>query len=311
MSDMEPATCSGDHLPRVPEGPHGGHSGVGIGRMSVGLYSFLITTSILAGVAQAALAPPFDTPPSTVDAVGPSAGSEGGFPITVGSSGSLILDFDTPFTYGDGDNEDFAILTSSLGWGPADHGQALFQFFLGDKLIGSLVASLVPDQLFTFDLPEGVVIADRVVVTNVSTPDTGMTFSDAGVVARDVLRVAFDLKPQDCPNRIDRNREGGLPAAILGTADFDVTEIDPESVILEGTGSMSPRFNYKDVATPRRDPLDCARKRKDGFADLALEFDNAAVGRAIAPRGVTVLKVRGSLHDGTVIIGEDVAVGRN
>jgi hypothetical protein len=34
MSDMEPATCSSDHLPRVPEGAHGGQSGVGIWGMS-------------------------------------------------------------------------------------------------------------------------------------------------------------------------------------------------------------------------------------------------------------------------------------
>jgi hypothetical protein len=34
MSDIEPATCSSEHLPRVSEGAHGGRSGVGIWGMS-------------------------------------------------------------------------------------------------------------------------------------------------------------------------------------------------------------------------------------------------------------------------------------
>ena len=302
-----------------------------------GVYSFLIVTAFSVDAAQATLAPPFDTPPFTVDAVGPSAFSEGlgsfqrpsqgltNLAAFIGAhselgAGSLILDFDTPFTDGDGD--DFAILTSSLSWGSlAD--QALFQFFLAGKLVGSFVAGLEPDQLFTFDLPGEAIIADRVVVTNITpdppdvTVDTDMTFIDAGVVATPALDVAFDVKPRVCPNTINTKAKGVLRAAILGAANFDVTEIDPETVRLEGVPPL--RFDDRDVATPfvpfagKEDPFDCTDAGRDGFRDIRLTFDNRAISDAIgsASQGeVRVLKMLGKLHDGTLISGEEVVVLR-
>jgi hypothetical protein len=288
------------------------------------LCSLLVMASVSVGAARAdTLGPPFDTPPFIADLVGNSAFSEGqGFfrgpestdlAVSIGtneSAGSLILDFDTPFADGDGD--DFAILTSSPSWGPlAD--QAVFQFFLGEKLQGSFVARLAPDRLFTFDLPGEAMIADRIVVTNVTpdppgiNDDATMTFIDAGVVTSGVLRIAFDIGLPTCPNRIDRGAERFLRAAILGTRDFDVTKIDPSTLRLEGVSPLS--FRYNDVATPRQNPLNCTDKGKDGFTDLVLTFDNATIGLAIAsalPGDVVVLKVVGKLRDGRFIVGEDV-----
>ena len=300
-----------------------------------GVCSFFVAASLSSGAAQATLAPPFDTPPFSVDGIGPSASSEGpgafqrpsqGFTnlaVFIGThrefgAGSLVLDFDTPFT--DGPDDDFAILTSSLGWGPlAD--QALFQFFLDGKLLGSFVASLGPDQLFKFDLPGEAIIADRVVVTNLAPAppeagsDTDMTFIDAGVVGTPRLDVAFDVKPRDCPNLVNAKVRGALRTAILGTADFDVSEIDPEAVRLEGVPPL--RFDYRDVAAPfvpfvgREDPLDCTDAGRDGFRDLRLTFDNRAISDAIGSSsrgGAKVLQMRGKLDDGTLIVGEDVVV---
>ena len=97
---------------------------------------------------------------------------------------SLILDFETSFFDGTGD--DFAILTSSEGWGHlADAAQ--FSFFLDGALQGTFDAHLSPDHLHEFELPGDSIIADRIVITNI-TPDlpgvnndATMAFIDAGV----------------------------------------------------------------------------------------------------------------------------------
>ena len=68
--------------------------------------------------------------------------------------------------------------------------------------------------------------------------------------------MAVDIKPQSCPNPLNVKKKGVLPIAILGTEDFDVTEIDPASVELEYISPL--RWALEDVATPY-EPF---RKRK-------------------------------------------------
>ncbi|MFC1996053.1 choice-of-anchor Q domain-containing protein [Chloroflexota bacterium] len=94
------------------------------------------------------------------------------------------MDFAVPFT--DGPGSDFAILTNSQAWGAlAD--TALFEFFLDGTLQDSFTASLYPDELFQFDLSGSGLVADRIVVTNITPDPPGtndlatMTFDDAGV----------------------------------------------------------------------------------------------------------------------------------
>ena len=81
--------------------------------------------------------------------------------------GRLILFFDSPF--GDGPQEDFAIVTGQEVWGTlAD--TARFEFYLDDVFKGSFEASLSANQIFTFDLPGNNVTVNRVEIIN-STPD--------------------------------------------------------------------------------------------------------------------------------------------
>jgi hypothetical protein len=145
----------------------------------------------------APLPPPFDTAPVDTNIVGNTAFNMLGafrrasgqdnvryFLGTEDNPGTLIMDFLAPF--GNGPGNDFAILTNSTSWGPlAD--TARFEFFLGGVTQGSFTASLGPDILFQFDLPGSDVVADRIVVTNI-TPDppginnlAGMTFDNTGV----------------------------------------------------------------------------------------------------------------------------------
>jgi hypothetical protein len=63
--------------------------------------------------------------------------------------------------------------------------------------------------------------------------------------------VAVDIRPRSCPNPLNVKSKGILPVAILGTEEFDVYDIDPVSVRLEGVAPI--RSSYEDVATPVAD----------------------------------------------------------
>ena len=62
------------------------------------------------------------------------------------------------------------------------------------------------------------------------------------------VKVAVDIKPRSCPNPLKVGKNGVLPVAILGTAGFDVTDIDASSVRLAGVAPL--RSSLEDVATP-------------------------------------------------------------
>lgn len=127
--------------------------------------------------------------------------------------------------------------------------------------------------------------------------------------------VAVDVMPGACPNALRAVHAGVVPVAIAGTADFDVTTVDPSTVLLEGVPPM--RVGHDDVATPfmpflgKSEPTDCTDEGADGFGDLVLHFDRGAVLDALGPmvhNEVRILRLTGNLTDGTPISGEDVVV---
>jgi hypothetical protein len=153
--------------------------------------------------------------------------------------------------------------------------------------------------------------------------------------------VHFDIKPGSCPNPLTAvgspAGKAVLPVAVLGTVDFDVHDIDPQSLSLEGIALF--RWSYEDVSTPvDRAEVSCACSDggADGYEDLTLKFDRQAVVSALLlaienqtsssnenPHGVTndwekqmgrsgplsrdsyVLRIEGKLKDGTPIEGYD------
>jgi hypothetical protein len=134
------------------------------------------------------------------------------------------------------------------------------------------------------------------------------------VVLSQAIEVPVDVLPTSCPNPFNVGATGVLPVAILGTADFDVTDIDPETVTLEGVSPL--RSSLEDTATPYQPfvgkPLDqyaCELFGPDGYMDLVLHFDRQAIAAAIgsvANGDVVMLGLEGELFDGTPIVGEDV-----
>jgi len=153
-------------------------------------------------------------------------------------------------------------------------------------------------------------------------------------------RVHLDIKPGSCPNPLNcKNRQYAefqesysndqsssakaspdgpvyrkavLPAAVLGTVDFDVADIDPTTIMLDSVPVI--RWNYEDVSTPMREDAEecaCNTDGPDGFTDLTLKFDKAAIVAAIGEVAVgdtVVLTLTGELLDGTPIIGSDCMI---
>jgi hypothetical protein len=150
------------------------------------------------------------------------------------------------------------------------------------------------------------------------------------------IEVAFDIKPTSCPNPFnmkifdliedpigddkghgngnDKKKEhpvkgGVLPVAILGTGNFDVTTIDPETILLEGIAPV--RWCLEDVATPYdgAEECGCTRLGPDGYMDLTLKFVKAEVaaflGIDVVNNQVIPLTIAGNLYDGREFEGVD------
>jgi hypothetical protein len=127
--------------------------------------------------------------------------------------------------------------------------------------------------------------------------------------------VPVDIKPMGCPNPFNAGSKGVLPVAILGTADLDVSTIDPATVTLAGVTPL--RSTLEDVATPyepyvdKIDPNQCNSLGPDGYQDLLFKFDSQEVAATLADvnnREAVTLELRGQLLDGTEIKGEDVMI---
>ena len=141
---------------------------------------------------------------------------------------------------------------------------------------------------------------------------SGITYSMRGGPTEEV---AVDIKPKSCPNPLNVKSKGVLPVAILGTADFDVTEIDPATLMLQGVSPL--RWTLEDVATPyapfigKEDFMDCNTLGPDGYLDLTLKFDAqeivAALG-SVSDGDVIIIPLTGELLGGTPIEGEDVII---
>ena len=150
--------------------------------------------------------------------------------------------------------------------------------------------------------------------------DKGVSYGDQTVII-DVpcqIPVYVDIKPGSCPNPLNKKSKGVLPVAVLGTEDFDVTAIDPETIQLnrscEGCVGVAPiRWSYEDVATPFTGELcDCHDLDGDGILDLTLKFDTQDLVEKLdlCPLdGQTIpLTITGNLKEengGTPIEGED------
>jgi hypothetical protein len=131
----------------------------------------------------------------------------------------------------------------------------------------------------------------------------------ATIIPPPVIEVAVDIKPTSCPNPLNTKSNGVLPVAILGTDEFDVYEVNPETVTLAGVAPL--RWDYEDVATPVDDDAEfceCTTEGPDGYLDMTFKFSTqdivAALGM-VADGDVIPLNLEGETFGGTDIEGAD------
>jgi hypothetical protein len=162
----------------------------------------------------------------------------------------------------------------------------------------------------TFPIPPGIYSPSVIAYDAYGgvTEDSCDTFSIA-------MCVPADIKPMSCPNPLSLMNKGVLPVAILGTPDFDVTMIDPETIELEGVAPL--RWSVEDVTAPyigdaNEDCMSCAENGEDGYPDLTLKFDAqeviAALGDVVDGQCL-VVKLTGNLKEefgGIPISAQDV-----
>jgi hypothetical protein len=129
--------------------------------------------------------------------------------------------------------------------------------------------------------------------------------------------VDIDVKPESCPNPLNRTSMGVIPIAILGTEEFDVTTIDPPTVNIGGVHPL--RWSLEDVATPYTggidDPpmkTDCGTEGPDGYMDLVFHFSTPEIAVLFEDnekKDVIIIQLGGQLKDdGLEIMGEDVMI---
>lgn len=162
---------------------------------------------------------------------------------------------------------------------------------------------------FDKGLPEPVVGSDY--------PEYGgdLSWIIISIKGPEYVEVPVDIKPGSCPNPVNVVSKGVLPVAILGTEKLDVTQIDPETILLNGVKPL--RWAFEDVGTPyspckgKWDAYACNEYGPDGYMDLSLKFDTQAFVASLGEvddREVVTVPLSGYLKDGTPIQGEDVIV---
>jgi len=109
--------------------------------------------------------------------------------------------------------------------------------------------------------------------------------------------VQIDIKPGSDPNSFNNNGNGVIPVAILGSMDFDVMNIDPGTVELEGVGvrvvgkSNKLLAHFEDV-------------NGDSHKDLVVQIEDSDSDHIFSD-GCTMATVSGKLIDGTLFEGQD------
>jgi len=217
-----------------------------------------------------------------------------------------------------------------VGW--KDHRQAMFTMMKGLSALGieqiDLDGDGVPEYDWFAEVAQHLIDTQNLDGSWPGDPWAGPIMSTAWAlltlekgIHKFEIPVPVDIKPGSCPNPINLKNTGVLPVAIVGTADFDVTQVDPVTVrLVYQDQEVAPlRWAYGDVATPYEpylgkelDAYACHTLRADGMLDLTLKFDSQAVAGMLAGAAngeVLILTLTGNLteeHGGTPIHGEDV-----
>lgn len=202
----------------------------------------------------------------TLDFSSPVATVAGTYTLTVDETDNVGDPPESPIS------DDFIDIADSPSPQIIDLGGTLYEF----ELVGfGPTAGEVTDQ---FRSPEG---------------GTNSTFlwAKLTLVPPEPSEPKVDIKPTSCPNPLNVKSNGVLPVAILGSAEYDVTQVDTTTILLEGVAPL--RWSLEDVAGPvgpDAEECECTTAGPDGYLDLTLKFKKQDVVAAI-----------GSVDDGLVL----------
>jgi hypothetical protein len=110
-----------------------------------------------------------------------------------------------------------------------------------------------------------------------------------------VLVVAIDIKPGSLPNSINLGSAGSVPVAILSSADFDATQVDPTSITLSGASVKLVGKGDKYSCNPED-------VNSDGLADLVC---HVITDEFQLETGESVAVLKGQTLSGQQITGQD------
>jgi len=116
--------------------------------------------------------------------------------------------------------------------------------------------------------------------------------------------VGIDVKPGSYPNSFNNDAHGVIPVAILGSAGFDVSQVDVSTVRLEGLalrvkGNGAYQFSIKDVSGNFSNTMN---GEPDGYPDLVCQFVDED---GVWSQGESAATVRGNLSSGAPFMGTD------
>lgn len=181
-------------------------------------------------------------------------------------------------------------------WGvDTPHYQAMYTMMKGFEAMGIETITVGADEVDWFDEFSSAIV-------NTQNPDDSWPRDYWGqpalttawalltlerVVEIPTIQVFVDIKPQSWPNPINTESKGVIPLAICGMEDFDVTTIDPASILLTiediEDGVAPLRWSLEDVATPYDgDEGGGHEEGPDGYLDLVLHFDAQEVVTALS-----------------------------
>ncbi len=130
-------------------------------------------------------------------------------------------------------------------------------------------------------------------------PDGALYVADGGAgtvwrISRSLMDIGIDIRPGNGQNPLNLKSNGVLPVAIFGEEGFDVYDIDPLSLSLDGAlpqtkGNSGKVGTFRDI-------------NGDDLTDLILHFD---LGELDVDGSATELILEGALNDGTAFNGSD------
>lgn len=141
------------------------------------------------------------------------------------------------------------------------------------------------------------------VTLTVTDKDGGSGMDDMDLTV-EFLAIGIDIKPGGTPNPVNLKSKGVVPVAILSSADFDATTIDPATVTLGNDANPDTPVAMRKNGTYHAAVEDV---NEDGLLDLVVKFRvPELVANGDLTEATTSLTLQGFLQDGcTNFLGED------